>query len=237
MNIPAEVFTQPFNPLKVLSFDLETTSANPFEARIVTSALVHIDSGGAHPQELLADPGVEIPEAATKVHGITTEYARENGRPHADVLADTIATINKAWADGYTVIVYNAAYDLTVLHSLEPEFLVTGPVYDPFVMDKLLDPYRKGKRTLTDLCEEYHVKLKNAHEATSDALAAARIAWVQAKKRFASQITKQNLEQLMEFQAVGYFRSQSHFKKYLEGKGRDASDVNVSWPLQSAHTS
>ena len=42
--------TQPFNPLKVLSFDLETTSANPFEARIVTSALVHIDSGGAHPQ-------------------------------------------------------------------------------------------------------------------------------------------------------------------------------------------
>ena len=73
--------TQPFNPLKVLSFDLETTSANPFEARIVTSALVHIDSGGAHPQELLADPGVPIPEAATKVHGITTEYARSTAVP------------------------------------------------------------------------------------------------------------------------------------------------------------
>ena len=225
--------TQPFNPLKVLSFDLETTSANPFEAHIVTSALVHIDSGGAHPQELLADPGVPIPEAATKVHGITTEYAREHGRPHADVLAETIAAIRKAWTDGYALIVYNASYDLTVLHSLEPGFLITGPVYDPYVMDKLLDPYRRGKRTLTALCEEYQVRLENAHEATNDALAAARIAWKQAKKRFASQITPQTMEQLMEFQAVGYYRSQNDFKKYLLGRGKDASDVNTAWPLQT----
>ena len=32
-----------FDASRMLSFDLETTSANPLEARIVTSALVRID--------------------------------------------------------------------------------------------------------------------------------------------------------------------------------------------------
>ena len=236
MTIPAEVFQQSFNPTKVLSFDLETTSANPFEARIVTSALVRIDASGAHPEELLADPVVEIPAAAAEVHGITTEYAREHGQPHDDVLLKTINTINQAWNEGFTLIVYNAAYDLTVLHTLEPTFLVAGPVYDPFVIDKICDPYRKGKRTLGDLCEEYNVRLENAHEATSDALAAARIAWMQAKRRFATKISRQNLEELMEFQAVGYYNQQTDFKKYLQGKGRDTSTVNTAWPLQSRST-
>ncbi|MDO5098464.1 MAG: 3'-5' exonuclease [Corynebacterium sp.] len=234
MNIPTELLRTQFDPMKVLSFDLETTSANPFEARIVTSALIRVDSEGAHPYEMLADPGIPIPEAAANVHGITTEYAQQHGRPHADVLAETLEKITQAWADGYTLIVYNAAYDLTVLHSLDPSFVVTGPVYDPFVVDKVLDPYRKGKRTLTDLCEEYNVRLDNAHEATSDALAAARIAWVQAKRRFAARIKDLTLEELMEFQAVGYYNSQTDLKKYLESRGRDASDVNTAWPMQNA---
>ncbi len=237
MPIPASLFSERFNPTKVLSFDLETTSANPFEARIVTSALVRIDSSGAHPREMLADPGVEIPEEAAQVHGITTEYAQQHGQDHDKVLAETIETINQAWADGYTLIVYNAPYDLTVLHTLDPSFLVTGPVFDPFVIDKICDPYRKGKRTLGDLCEEYHVRLENAHEATSDALAAARIAWMQAKRRFATRISTLNLEELMEFQAVGYYNQQSDFKKYLEGRGRDTSMVNSAWPLQSRKSS
>jgi hypothetical protein len=41
------------------------------------------------------------------------------------------------------------------------------------------------------------------------------------------------MEQLMEFQAVGYYRSQNDFKKYLLGRGKDASDVNTAWPLQT----
>lgn len=222
-----------FDPLKVLSFDLETTSANPFEARIVTSALVRIDSSGSHPYEMLADPGVEIPEQASKVHGISTEYAREHGRPHDDVVQETISTIEKAWADGYTLVVFNAPYDLTVLHRLDPKFLVRGPVYDPFVMDKICDRYRKGPRTLTALSEHYGVKLDNAHEATADALAAARIAWMQAKRNYATEISSRSVEELMEFQAVGYHEVQTGFAKHLAGKGKDASTVNTSWPMQS----
>ncbi|AZA11263.1 3'-5' exonuclease [Corynebacterium gerontici] len=223
-----------FDPTKVLSFDLETTSADPFEARIVTSALVRIDAQGAHPTELLANPGVPIPEAASKVHGISTEYAREHGKPHEEVLRTTIDAIRRAWEEGYTLVVYNAAYDLTVLNQLEPSFYVTGPVFDPFVIDKVLDPYRKGKRTLSDVCEHYQVRIDNAHEATSDALAAARVAWKQAKHNYADQIGAMSLEELMEFQAVKYFEAQQGFKEYLDKQQRDSSNVNTSWPMQSA---
>ena len=77
-----------FDASRMLSFDLETTSPNPREARIVTSALVRIDGRDVSSTEMLADPGVEIPEAATKVHGISTEKARAEGRPHDEVLKE-----------------------------------------------------------------------------------------------------------------------------------------------------
>lgn len=218
-----------FDPRAMLSFDLETTSADPTEARIVTSALVRIDGAGAHPSEALADPGVEIPESAQKVHGISTEYAREHGRPHDAVLADTIAAIRAGWADGLTLIVFNATYDLTVLRHLEPGFTVTGTVFDPYVIDRIKDPYRKGRRTLGDLCTHYGVRIDNAHEATSDALAAARIAWKQC--RVWPELAEMPVEELMEVQTVGFFDMQTGLKEYFEKKGRDASGVATSWPM------
>ncbi|MDU0478456.1 3'-5' exonuclease [Staphylococcus chromogenes] len=218
-----------FDPLNVVSFDLETTSVNPAEARIVTSALVTISGRDVNAHEMLANPGIEIPEAATKIHGITTEHAREHGRPHEEVLSQTISALNDAWASGRTVIVFNAAYDLSVLRQLEPDFVVSGPVFDPFVIDKIYDTYRSGKRTLTDLCQVYNVRIDNAHEATSDALAAARIAWRQAKQF--PNIATMDLGELMETQTVGYYKSQLSLKKYLEGQGKNASTVNLSWPM------
>lgn len=220
-----------FDTSAMLSFDLETTSANPKEARIVTSAMVRIKGKHVDSQELLADPGVEIPEEATNVHGITTEYARTHGKPHEKVLAETIRQIQRGWNDGLTLIVFNAAYDLSVLRSLTGDFLVTGPVYDPFVIDRAKDPYRKGPRTLGALCEFYGVRLDNAHEATSDALAAARIAWKQT--RMWPDLCKLDSDQLMEAQAVWHHQRQTDFRRYLQGKGKDPSTVNTAWPMMS----
>ncbi|AKK08544.1 DNA polymerase III PolC-type [Corynebacterium atrinae] len=220
-----------FDATRMLSFDLETTSANPLEARIVTSALVRIDGRDVSAVEHLADPGVEIPEGAAKIHGITTEKARAEGRPHDEVLADTVQAIRQAWADGLTLVVFNASYDLTVLRKLTGDFTVTGPVFDPFVVDKIKDRYRPGRRTLTDLSEHYGVRLENAHEATSDALAAARIAWKQVKQW--PELGTMDSDELMETQAVGYYERQKDFARYLEGQGKDPKTVNTSWPMQS----
>ncbi|WP_225747072.1 3'-5' exonuclease [Corynebacterium sp. Marseille-P4611] len=221
-----------FDASRMLAFDLETTSANPKEARIVTSALVRIDGRDVQKVEHLADPGIEIPQEATNVHGITTEKARAEGRPHEEVLKDTVDAIKAAWEDGLTLIVYNAAFDLTVLRSLTGDFTVTGPVYDPYVIDRVSDKWRKGKRTLGAVCEHYGVELGNAHEATADALAAARVAWKQVRQHYPN-LAQMEENELMEFQAVKWYEDRVAFKKYLEGKGRNASDVSTAWPLIS----
>lgn len=217
----------------MLSFDLETTSANPLEARIVTSALVRIDGREVTATEHLADPGVEIPEQAAAIHGISTEKARAEGRPHDEVLKETVDTIKQAWEDGFTLIVFNAPYDLTVLRALTGDFTVTGPVFDPLLIDRAMDRYRKGgKRNLGALSEHYGVPLENAHEATSDAMAAARIAWKQVNSVW-PELAQKDLDELMEFQAVQHFEIQTDFRKYMESRGRDTSTINTAWPMIS----
>lgn len=219
-----------FDASRMMSFDLETTSVNPRTARIVTSALVTIDGAQANAHEALADPGVEIPAEAAAVHGITTEYAREHGRPHDEVLQETVDMIKRGWDDGLTLIVFNAPYDLSVLRQLTGDFTVTGPVFDPLVIDRAKDRYRKGKRNLGALCELYGVKLDNAHDATADATAAARLAWKQVRSTY-PELAQMSTDELMEFQAVEYYKLQTELRAFFESKGRDVSNFTTSWPM------
>ena len=77
------------------------------------------------------------------------------------------------------VIAFNASYDFTVLAAESARYgvpqLSRFPVLDPYIMNKQVDRYRKGKRTLTALCEEYGVNLDNAHTSAADALATLRM--------------------------------------------------------------
>ncbi|WP_151549036.1 MULTISPECIES: 3'-5' exonuclease [Corynebacterium] len=219
-----------FDPQNMLTFDLETTTNDPMEAHIVTSAIVSIKGRSVEPLELLADPGVPISEAATKVHGISTDYAREHGRPHDEVLRETIDRIYQGWSDGQSLVVFNGTFDLTILRQRSQDFVIKGLVYDPYVIDKAKDPYRKGRRTLGSLCEFYGVRLDNAHEATADALAAARIAWKQL--RMWPELAQMDADELMEQQAVWYYEQQSSLKKYLDSRGKDSSTVSTVWPMR-----
>ena len=214
---------------RLLAFDLETTGPDPRTAHVVTSALVAIDGGRTRTREWLADPGVEIPPGATEVHGITTEHARAHGRPHAEVLAETVAGIREGWSQGRALVVFNAAFDLTILRRWDPSFEVLGPVVDPFVIDRALDPYRKGKRTLEALCTHHGVRLEGAHDAGADAVAAARLAWklLGAHRELASADWREVNAQ----QARWHAERQRDFAAYLERQGKDASDVNTQWPM------
>ena len=86
----------------------------------------------------------------------------------------------------------------------------------------------------SEMCirDSYGVELGNAHEATADALAAARVAWKQVRQHYPN-LAQMEENELMEFQAVKWYEDRTAFKKYLEGKGRDASDVSTAWPLIS----
>jgi DNA polymerase-3 subunit epsilon len=70
-------------------FDTETTGLDTRHARIVTCFLGIIGPGGEvqESHSWLADPGVDIPEQASAVHGVTTEMARAEGRDAALTLS------------------------------------------------------------------------------------------------------------------------------------------------------
>jgi DNA polymerase-3 subunit epsilon len=164
-------------------FDLETTGIDVDTSRVVTANVSRLDAAGAvsRRHDWLADPGVEIPEQATAVHGVTTERARVEGRPAAEVIAEIVSALRDARDDGYSLVVYNAPYDLTLLHREAVRHGVApleGPltVVDPLVIDKQIDRYRKGKRTLTAAAEFYDVELTDAHDAGADAIAAGLVA-------------------------------------------------------------
>src|SRR5690606_47160 len=83
--------------------------------------------------------------------------------------------------EGVPVVIYNAPYDLSLLHHEAIRYGVEPlrdplPIIDPLVIDKECDRYRKGKRTLELTSAHYHVALQDAHDAASDAIAAARVA-------------------------------------------------------------
>lgn len=169
-------------------FDLETTGIDTDTSRIVSAYVGVVDATGS-PKGVswLADPGVEIPVQASAVHGITTERARAEGRDAAEVVAEIVAVLRALLAQRVPIVIYNAAYDLTLLnreclrYGIEP-LVDPLPIIDPLVIDRAMDRYRKGKRTLEVAAEYYGVELMDAHDAEADAVAAGRVAQAIARK-------------------------------------------------------
>jgi DNA polymerase-3 subunit epsilon len=101
---------------------------------------------------------------------------------------------------------------------------------DPLILDKQHDPYRAGKRKLTDLCALYEIELTEAHAAHADALAAARLAWRLGNRD--PEFGEADLPTLHEKQ-IGWARSQAEgLQEYFDRQGKDET-VETEWPLVS----
>ncbi len=161
------------------AFDLETTGVDVTRDRIVTACVATIDGADVDPWTWLLNPGVEIPDEAAAVHGVTTERARAEGLRYADGYAQIRACLDNAWADGRGVVIYNAAFDLSLMDAegrrLGYPPLAYGLVIDPYVLDHIV--IRPGSRSLAAACAHYGLRLDGAHTAHGDALGAARLAW------------------------------------------------------------
>lgn len=185
MPAPPQPFTgTPWFDVRFASFDLETTSPDPDEARIVAAAAIEI--GGRRPtssRAWLVDPGVEIPAGATAVHGITTEQAQEVGELPGDAIPQIVEALTQRPA-GAPLVIVNANYDLTVLDRECARYGVTPLqdrgellVVDPYVIDRRIDRYRPGKRNLAAMCAHYRLGLEeDAHDAVYDARLGAHLA-------------------------------------------------------------
>lgn len=169
-------------------FDLETTGVEVTSDRIVTAHVGVLDAHGEvlSSRSWLADPAVPIPDAASAVHGVTDDVARRDGRPASEVVSEVRDALAELFAQGIPVVAYNASFDFTLLHheclrhGMAP--LRPSPVIDPLVIDKAVDRYRRGKRTLDLVAAHYAVPLTDAHEAAADAQAAGRVALALARR-------------------------------------------------------
>jgi DNA polymerase-3 subunit epsilon len=216
-------------------FDLETTGIDVRSDRIVTAHVGVLDASGAviDARTWLADPGVEIPAGATAVHGITTERARADGRPAAEVVAEVTASLRDLFAAGIPVVAYNAPFDFSLLkyeglrHGVAP-IEAPSPVIDPLVVDKTYDRYRRGKRTLEVVAAHYAVVLEGAHDAAADAIAAGRVAQAIAA-RFDLEVSADELHT----QQISWARAQAEsLSEYFVRIGRIDADVDGSWPIR-----
>ncbi|MDT0381382.1 exonuclease domain-containing protein [Streptomyces sp. DSM 42041] len=183
---------------RLTAFDLETTGVDVEQDRIVTAAVYGVGGGrDIDPASWLADPGVQIPDEAAAVHGITTEHARAEGRPAAQVVDEVVERLALSLGVGIPVVGHNiGTYDLTLLdrearrHDVVPLADRIHPdmrmlVIDTRVLDTHVWPYRRrvsetqGARVLKTCAAAYRLPWADAdaHGCEYDALVAARVAY------------------------------------------------------------
>jgi DNA polymerase III subunit epsilon len=228
---------------RMASLDFETTGVSAQNDRIVSAAL-HQLGGGVEPVKTpwLVNPGVPIPASATAIHNITDAMVALEGTP-AQVAVESIAAAVASVANRIPLVVFQAPFDLTMLHAECVRHGVPtvadrigGPlrwVIDPLVIDKHIS-WRKGKRTLVAAAEHYGIQLgDDAHGAAADALAAARVAWKIASQN--PKIAAMSLNELHDAQVTWKAEQNASFQAYKRKTDPDFT-AETGWPLYDLAT-
>lgn len=184
-------------------FDTETDGVAAEDTRIITACVAEV-GGGLAPsvRTWLAQTERPIPAEASAIHGVSTERADREGEAREIVMAEVAARICLARGN-VPLVGHNLRFDLTILDR-EMRRLGIGSlghehgqvtvridgrrvgafhVIDTLCLDKAVDPYRRGRRTLDTTAAHYGVPVKGtAHTAEADALAAGRVAWAIARR-------------------------------------------------------
>jgi DNA polymerase-3 subunit epsilon len=225
----------------MLAVDLETTGIDRFGDVPVSFALLFVREGRVVDRRCrLVDPGREIPAGATAIHGITTKQARAEGVP-LQVAVEWIARVLvRASARGIPVAGMCLGYDLTLLDSCLRrstggglvEMGWSGPVLDASVIDRRVDRYRRGRRTLVALCDHYAVPSMTAHEASADAQAAVEV--LRATARRFPKLGRVPIDVLFEWQARWHREWTISYSDWRRRNGLDPLAPNeFEWPLAS----
>lgn len=230
---------------RYVGFDIESTGIDPMTDRIVTFSIISQDTNMEQTlYEWTVNPGIEIPEGAAAVHGVTTEDAVRDGRPPAEVLPEIVAVLNYELSfEDAILTAYNCPFDLTMLreeykrHGIIPkdstyveDLVAHVGIIDPLVIDKEVNKYRRGSRKLIDVAETHGFNLTNAHNSTADVEATIYL----AEKFMTMFEDKATIYELMELQATAKAGQASSLSEYFKKQGREDWEVDGSWPIQPA---
>lgn len=227
--------TQPY----MFVFDVETSGLSFTDSRVVQFAGGVYDSEGNELEfhEIFIDPGVEIPVEASDIHGFTTEWLKENGGNPEEELGKVLQLFRDNWGK-VIFVAYNASFDISMLnaefkrHGLAENWggimAARAKIFDPMVVDRAKDRYRKGKRTLEAVSQHFGLEFdpEAAHNARYDVEMTAKVA-IEAIKRYGFQTNAQ--------QAQMHKAWADNFKQYLIRRDPEAdiSGVSGDWPLRT----
>lgn len=220
---------------KILVFDTETSGIDVFNDRVIQAVISVCDGlgGPLETWEWIIDPGVEIPEEASNVHGMTTEWLQEHGQDPVGALASILDIFDKH--PDLTWIAFNMNFDLSLLneefkrHELHDDWY--GEIqsrevklFDPLVVDRAKDRYRKGPRKLLFQAEHYGVPViaDKLHDADYDVEITAKVAVAIARRYGVPSNTEQ---------AQMYADWAEGFEKYLKKTDPDAT-IDRAWPVR-----
>lgn len=215
----------------ILTFDTETSGVDVETDRIVTAFIGLMDREGNFIREwnFLLNPEIEIPDGASAVHGVTTEVAQRDGTDWKQGLAD-IRSILEEHSD-VPLVIFNAPYDTTILdRNLRTAGLggyKPAPfVFDPLVVDKQTDKWRKGSRKLVDMARHYGIQVDeaSAHAASYDCWMAGLLAWKLMPEKMSE-------EAAVRMQAKWKREQAESFQAYLRREKDPDAVIDGNWPI------
>lgn len=231
----------PWHDGELLAFDLETTGVDRFTDVPVSYALVVVREGRETDVDAsVIDPGRDIPVEAWAVHGISTERARREGMTLGIAVRRIADALLTASSRGTPVVGMKLDFDLTMIDSCYRRETgrglrddgFCGPVLDALVIDRHVDRYRRGKRTLADLCAHYGVTIEHAHDASADAKAAADV--VRALRRRCPELWSLSPADLHACQEDWHREWALSFAQWRSQKGLPPMAAEeAAWPIAS----
>lgn len=153
--------------------DLETTGLNPFDGNeIIEIGVTEIKNGNiVRSYSRFIKPEQEIPPFITELTGITNNMVKNE-----DSIEEVLPRFRK-YIGNNTIIAHNAKFDIKFLNyylrklGLEEidDYICTVELL------KKVSSYKAKNKKLATACEYYGIENKDAHRASSDTLATAKL--------------------------------------------------------------
>lgn len=153
-------------------FDLETTGLNRSEDKIIEiGAVLVVDGILKETFQTFVNPGMHIPEAASKVNNIYDSDVQ--GAPNIETAMSDFYLFTR----GATLVGHNAEdYDAIFVKRIGGElgFRFDNEIIDTLTLSRRVLPTLRRYK-LDTLCEHYGINNENAHRALDDAVATAKV--------------------------------------------------------------
>ena len=155
-----------------VAVDVETTGTLSYVDHIVELAAVRFSKGQVQSEfSVLINPGVSMPEEASRINGITDEMLK--GKPSIDeVLEDFGSFCGTSW-----LVAHNAIFDFQFLstaleqhHCLPPQ----GVMLDTYLLSKKMFPGLSNYK-LSTVAEHFKISNTLFHRAKQDAWVCGQI--------------------------------------------------------------